>query len=112
MHKRILIGASLLMVFAGVSGQQAEISVLNPDDAYLAGLPRLTMPPGYASRPLPAKKDNSRLIYCPGIYNHEVWHCNQAASVWTMFTYEINYLRNLSSSLTDNQYSRWLFSIC
>ena len=93
------------MVFAGVSGQQAEISVLNPDDAYLAGLPRLTMPPGYASRPLPAKKDNSRLIYCPGIYNQEVWNCNQAASVWTMFTYEINYLRNLSSSLTDNQYS-------
>ncbi|MFH0762157.1 MAG: putative Ig domain-containing protein [Bacteroidota bacterium] len=105
MNKRILISASLLMVCAGVFGQQAEVSVLTPDDAYLAGLPRLTMPPGYATRPLPTKKDNTRLIYCPGIYSQEVWNCNQAASVWTMFTYEINYLRNLNSSEADNQYS-------
>lgn len=96
---------AFLVTCSGVFGQQAEVSVLTPDDAYLAGLPRLTMPPGYASRPLPTKKDNTKLVYCPGIYSQEIWNCNQAASVWTMFTYEMNYLRHLDSGEAENHYS-------
>jgi len=91
--------------FTGLFGQQADLSAISSDDAALNSLPRLTLPAGYASRPLPAKKDNSRVIYFSGIYSQDVWNCNQASSIWTMFTYEINYLRNLNSSLTENQYS-------
>ncbi|MFA5816069.1 MAG: putative Ig domain-containing protein [Bacteroidales bacterium] len=103
--RSLFVSLGLMSAFAGLFGQQAEVSVISSDDAALNSLPRLTLPAGYASRPLPAKKDNSRVIYFSGIYNQEVWNCNQACSIWTMFTYEINYLRNLNSSLTENQYS-------
>jgi len=94
-----------LAVTTGLFGQQAEVNPICSDDAILNGLPRLTLPASYASRPLPSKKDNSRLIYFSGIYNQQVWNCNQASSIWTLFTYEINYLRGLNSSLSENQYS-------
>ncbi|MCX6226449.1 MAG: T9SS type A sorting domain-containing protein [Bacteroidia bacterium] len=106
MYKRILVfSIGLLNIVAALFGQQADVSALGSDDSILKNLPRMTMPSGYATRPLPTKKDNSRVIYFSGIYNQDVWNCNQAASIWTMFTYEINYLRNLNSSLTQNQYS-------
>jgi len=106
MKTRILfVSLGIMGAFTGLFGQQAEVSVISADDAALNSLPRLILPAGYASRPLPSKKDNSRVIYFSGIYNQGVWNCNQASSIWTMFTYEINYLRNLNSSLTENQYS-------
>jgi hypothetical protein len=103
--RSLLVSFGLLWTFAGLFGQQAEVSVISSDEAAFKSLKKLTLPVGYATRPLPSKKDNSRLIYFSGIYNQEVWNCNQAASIWTMFTYEINYLRNLNSSLPENQYS-------
>lgn len=106
MYKRfLLLTTGLLCMVVTLSGQQSDVSAVGSDDAMLKSLPKLTMPAGYASRPLPVKKDNSRLIYFPGIYSQDVWNCNQAASIWTMFTYEINYLRNLNSSTAQNQYS-------
>ncbi len=103
--KGLIVFLGLIMTGLGVFGQQAEVSVVSSDDIILRSLPRLTMPIGYATRPLPYKKDNTRQIYFSGIYNQYVWNCNQAGSIWTMFTYEINYLRELNSSVTDNQYS-------
>jgi len=103
--RSLFVSLGLMSAFTGLFGQQAEVSVISADDAALNSLPRLILPAGYASRPLPAKKDNSRVIYFSGIYNQEVWNCNQASSIWTMFTYEINYLRNLNSTLPENQYS-------
>ncbi len=106
MNKRILFFAmGLLGIAAGLSAQQAVVTPVTSDDAILKSLPRLPIPASYATRPLPYKKDNSRVIYFSGIYSQGVWNCNQASSIWTMFTYEINYLRNLNSSLPENQYS-------
>jgi hypothetical protein len=100
-----MVSLGLIGVFAGLSGQQARVSLISSDDAALNSLPRLTLPAGYATRPLPYKKDNTRVIYFSGIYSQEVWNCNQASSIWTMFTYEINNLRDLNSSMPENQYS-------
>jgi hypothetical protein len=103
--RKLFLGIGMMSMAAGVFGQQAELNVATYDDATLASLPRLTMPAGYGTRPLPSKKDNTKLIYFPGIYSQEVWNCNQAASVWLMYTYEVNYLRNLESAKPENQYS-------
>ena len=103
--KKLLISIAFLGAFAGLSAQQAAETALTADDQALAGLRRLTMPAGYATRPLLYKKDNTRQNFFSGIYSQDVWNCNQASSIWTMFTYEINYLRNLSAKEPANQYS-------
>lgn len=103
--RSLFVSLGFMSTFAGLFGQQTHESLISADDAVLNGLNRLTLKAGYATRPLPSKKDNSRVIYFSGIYNQGVWNCNQASSIWTMFTYEINYLRNLNSSLPENQYS-------
>lgn len=102
----LFITVGLMGVCAGLFGQQARESIVSADDMTLGNLSRLTLPAGYATRPLPSKRDNTRTIYFPGIFDQgPFWSCNQAGSIWTMFTYEINYLRNLNSSETQNQYS-------
>ncbi len=103
--KKFLFSIVLFGTFTCLPGQQATESALTTDDRALASLKRITLPAGYATRPLPYKRDNTRQIYFPEIYSQDVWNCNQASSIWTMFTYEINYLRNLSSKETANQYS-------
>jgi hypothetical protein len=103
--KGLIFSISMLAVSLASTAQVLQTDVVVPDDQLLKNLERVTMPANYASRPLPAKKDNTRVIHFPGIYNQAVWNCNQASSVWTMFTYEINYLRGLNSSLPENQYS-------
>jgi hypothetical protein len=103
--KRYFLAAGLIVSCAGLQGQQALPALIADDSASLTNLKRLTLPAGYSTKPLPSKKDNTRLIYFPGIYNQYVWNCNQASSIWTMFTYEINYLRGLNSTVPDNQYS-------
>ncbi len=100
-----LLSLGMMIAGAGLFAQQADVSVVSSDDIVLSTLPRLTMPIGYGTRPLPNKKDNTRQIFFSGIYNQSVWNCNQAGSIWTMFTYEMNYLRNLNSALPENQYS-------
>lgn len=103
--RSILMIAGLMIAGTGLFGQKASVSMMNSDTEVLNSLPRLTLPAGYSSMPLPWKKDNTRLMFFSGIYSQEVWNCNQASSIWTMFTYEINWLRNLNSSLPENQYS-------
>ncbi len=103
--KGIFVSISLLIAGATLFGQQAQESVMTADDQALANTPRLILPASYGSRPLLYKKDNTRTIYFSGIYNQWVWNCNQAGSIWTMFTYEINYLRSLDASLPANKYS-------
>jgi hypothetical protein len=99
--------ASILLLAAGLAHAQVRPpeSVMAADEAAFRKLPKLVMPVEYSTRPLPSKKDNTRLTYFPGIYSQQVWNCNQASSVWTLFTYEINYLRGLSSTDPENQYS-------
>ncbi len=104
--KSYVLTLGLMSACAGLFGQQQALeSALSADENALSSTKRLVMPVGYATRPLPFKKDNTRQIFFSGIYNQSVWNCNQAGSIWTMFTYEINYLRNLNSSLPENQYS-------
>ena len=101
----LALALTFLSTCAGLFAQQASLEVLSKDAAALASLPRLTMPANYSSQALPAVKDNTDLIFFPGIYSQEVCNCNQAASVWLMYTYEVNYLRGLESANPDNQYS-------
>ena len=103
--KPLFLSLGFLGVIAGLFGQQAEVSLISSDDAAFNNLKKLTMPAGYSNMPLPSKKDNTLGTYFSGIYSQGVWNCNQAASIWTMFTYEINCLRSLNSSLQQNQYS-------
>jgi hypothetical protein len=93
------------MAGAGVLAQVETTVVENYDKQVLAGLPKLTLPAGYRTKSLPYKKDNARPPYFAGIYSQEVWNCNQVASVWVMYTYEINILRGLESTQPENQYS-------
>ncbi|MFA6126248.1 MAG: hypothetical protein WC699_02990 [Bacteroidales bacterium] len=103
--RNLIVSVALMSACGGLFGQQVQESVISADEAAYNKLTKLVLPAGYATRPLSFKKDNSRVLYFSGIYSQDVWNCNQASSIWTMFTYEINYLRNLSSSLTENQYS-------
>jgi len=101
----LLLASGFFCLCPILYGQQAAVTTLSDDETVLKSLPRLTLPPEYGTRPLPAAKDNSRIKYFSGVYNQTGWSCNQAGSIWTMFTYEINYLRALNSLAVDNQYN-------
>jgi len=103
--KSLFLSLGLISMGAGLFGQQAEVAFNSSDEAAFNNLKKLTLPAGYATMTLPYKKDNTRGTYFSGIYSQGVWNCNQASSIWTLFTYEINSLRGLNSTLTQNQYS-------
>ena len=88
-----------------VLGQKVLDNPGDRDREYLAGLPRLVVPENQRTKSLPVMVDNTLEKCFPEIYSQGVWNCNQAASVWTMFTYEINYLRGLDSKVISNCYS-------
>ncbi len=65
----------------------------------------LTIPKHYNSgKNLPASIDNSTLPYFRPVFIQLGGSCSQASGVAYLFTYEINYLRGLSSDVPENQY--------
>lgn len=70
----------------------------------LRALPELQMPPGYASRDLPALVDNSIYPWMRPVYNQDGLSCGQASGIGYNFTYEIDRARNLEANVIQNQY--------
>ncbi len=104
MRGLVLVIVLSLLGMNGMS-QQAEVVGLNNKEAIkMAGLPKLTMPPGYSLKSLPTKKDNSATKYFPEVFSQTGWSCNQASSIGYLFTYEMNAIRDLSSNTDENLY--------
>jgi len=70
----------------------------------LSNVPRLTMPSFLRNRELPSAVDNSQQPYFRPIFNQEGGSCGQASGVGYNFTYEINFERQLTSDVPENQY--------
>lgn len=54
---------------------------------------------------LPSRIDNSKSAYFPPVFDQYGYSCNQASSIGYVFTYEINRLRNLPSTVQENLYT-------
>lgn len=77
------------------------------DSVRMVNLPELEIPLLYKSATsiqLPASVDNSTSVYFRPVTWQSGFECGQTAGQAFVFTYEINRLRNLNSSLTENQY--------
>lgn len=53
---------------------------------------------------LPSRLDNSTSKYFPPVFNQTDGSCGQASGIGYTFNYEINAVRDLDASLTENQY--------
>jgi len=100
----------------------SEVINLNPDpdgEPWLAGelrpltdedwekldnMPRLSIPGFLRNRELPSAIDNSQQPYFRPIFNQQGGSCGQASGVGYNFTYEINFERQLTSDIPENQY--------
>jgi len=77
------------------------------DSIRIANIPELEVPLFYKSAnsvQLPAVVDNSSNIYFRPVTQQSGYECGQIAGQSFVFTYEINRLRNLNSSIIANQY--------
>ncbi len=81
---------------------------------YYASLPVVTLSPQSAMLSLPNEIDNSLKPYFPQMDNtNEIYiydqyptaSCQNVATVWNTFTYEINRLRNLTSNQQETRYA-------
>jgi hypothetical protein len=70
----------------------------------LASLPELKLPASYKNKSIPYEVDNTTQPCYSGLFNQSGLSCGQAACVGNGFTYEINRVRNLDGSLTENKY--------
>jgi len=59
---------------------------------------------GKTSATMPSKVDNSRYASFRPIFNQRGASCAQASGIGYLYTYEINYVRGLSSQIAANQY--------
>lgn len=116
--KKFMLLFALSLVFS--ASTMAQLYNCNPDpngEPYIAGggietpaniemsTPTMQLSPQSAIITLPSVVDNSQSIYMPPIYSQGSYGCCvHAAEIWSTFTYEINRLRGLSSSLPENQY--------
>ena len=114
---RTLSTLLMIFVFAGLMGQQADYypvpeglkntAPLTRSDAMAFGqIEYLTLPESYAGRSLPDSIDNSAYPWFRPIFSQEVYpNCMQSTSIAYNFTYEINRLRDLPASDSNNQYT-------
>lgn len=100
----------------------AQIINLNPDpdgDPWIAGdlpditpeiqakldaIPEMVLSSISSTLDLPEVVDNSQNIFMRPIFSQSGGSCGQASGVGYDFTYEINWARNLPSSILENQY--------
>lgn len=74
------------------------------DSVKFSRIPQLKLPISYKNKDLPAIVDNSELIYFRPVFEQVQNECEQASGVAMNFTYEIDFLRNLSADIEENQY--------
>ena len=77
------------------------------DSIRIANIPELEVPMFYKSATavqLPVSVDNSTSVYFRPVTSQSGYECGQIAGQAFVFTYEVNRLRNLNSSIAANQY--------
>ncbi|MCD4772546.1 MAG: T9SS type A sorting domain-containing protein [Bacteroidales bacterium] len=81
--------------------------ITKKDSLWDLKITELKMPALYSGEKallLPYKLDNSELKYFRPVFSQAGYSCGQASSIGYGFTYEINFLRNLTSDTSINQY--------
>jgi len=82
-----------------------KLRPLTPEDyEYLNSLPKLQIPADQKGKDLPAVVDNSEQPYFRPIFSQEGGSCGQASGIGYVFTYEIDYEREIPATLLPNQY--------
>ena len=110
--KSFILVFSFIFVFIYASFAQQELpetytqlkSLSSKEKTQLASLPELKLPPNYRNKSIPYEVDNTTQACYSGLFLQSGLCCGQAASVGNGFTYEINRLRGLNGSLTENKY--------
>lgn len=78
---------------------------LTADDyCFLNSLPQFTVDEKYRNRDIPSSVDNSQQPYFRPIFNQDGGSCGQASGIGYTFTYEINYMRDLTANTVQTQY--------
>jgi len=81
-----------------------NVRPLTPDEwEEIKSLPKL-VPKEWYHHNLPVHVDNSQLPYFRPIFLQTNYCCSQAVAIAYIFTYEINFLRDLPSDVPENQY--------
>jgi hypothetical protein len=75
------------------------------DSLKLSQLPALKLPEEAMRRALPYAIDNSAYPWFRPLISQVGLECGQASSIGVVFTYEMNYLRNVPGNLPQNQYA-------
>lgn len=75
------------------------------DSLRLSQLPELKLPEEATRRLLPFSIDNSANPWFRPLIAQVGLECGQASSIGVVFTYEMNYLRNVPGNLPENQYA-------
>ncbi|MCO5264472.1 MAG: T9SS type A sorting domain-containing protein [Lentimicrobium sp.] len=75
------------------------------DSLKLSQLPEYILPEETNRRTLPFMVDNSAKPWFRPLISQVGLECGQASSIGVVFTYELNYMRNVSGSLPENQYA-------
>jgi hypothetical protein len=82
-----------------------KLAPITPSDSLaLVGLPILNREASFLKASLPSQLDNATQPYFRPLFEQVASECGQYASIAFNFTYEINYARNVLSSLPENQY--------
>jgi len=88
-----------------VSGNSELAPMSSYDSLKLSQLPALKMPEETTRRLLPFAIDNSGKPWFRPLIAQVGLECGQASSIGVVFTYEINYSRNVPGNLPENQYT-------
>ncbi|HOY38972.1 MAG TPA: T9SS type A sorting domain-containing protein [Bacteroidales bacterium] len=100
----LLIGSQLVAQNFTIDEQPMSRPLSAREQSELSTLPELKLPESYKNKSLPVEVDNSTLPYHCGLFEQSGYECGQAASVANAFTYEIDRLRGLDATLTENKY--------
>jgi len=76
------------------------------DSIKLGSIPKLEISEAYRNlkTTLPYSVDNSQEIFFRPLFNDVAFECGQGSGVGVLFTYEMNFTRNVPGNITQNQY--------
>ncbi|HOZ29549.1 MAG TPA: hypothetical protein PLL66_01410, partial [Bacteroidales bacterium] len=84
---------------------QKDLPVLSNKQIFeLSSLPELKLPANYKNKSIPYEVDNTTQTCYSGLFLQSGLCCGQAACVGNGFTYEMNRIRGLDGSITENKY--------
>jgi len=82
-----------------------DLRELTPADwEMLSNLPRLSLQDNQVYRDRPVRVDNTQSPFFRPVFSQQGGSCGQASGVGYTFTYEIDCIREVSASLSENQY--------